>query len=114
MASRTLSYSRLHAAFADAGAVFDVEPMAARVALAISEDGGTARTDDLARALGCDESSVRRVVLRMYERDLAKGMGVDGGPRRGGVRTVVRLTQRGRALVGYVVATVCEAEEAAA
>lgn len=112
--SRTVTYSRLHAAFLEAAEVFDVEPMVARLALAIAEDGNAARTDDLARVLGCPESMVRRAVLRLYGRDLAVGLAVDGGPRRPGKRTVVRLTQEGRRLAGLVVTTAAAAEELAA
>lgn len=100
--SRTVEYARLHAAFAEAGAEFDVEPMCARVALAVAEDGGAARTDDLADALMCEGAAVRRAVLRLYERGLAVGLAVDGGPRARGKRTVVRLTVEGRRLVSAV------------
>lgn len=109
--SATVAYSRLHAAFARAGESFRVEPMVARVALAISDDGGAARTDDLAAALRCEGAAVRRAVLRMYDCGLAVGVAVDGGRRRPGMRTVVRLTVRGRALVEAVLA---EAGELAA
>lgn len=106
--SRTLSYSRLHSALADAAATFDVVPMVARVAYALHERGGRATSQELQADLCCGDSAVRRALIAMYAARLAVGVGSDGGPRRAGIVTLAKLTPRGRAMAGYIVTTLAE------
>ena len=96
--SRTDHYSTIHAAIRLTAKAHGIEGYATRVVLAIAEHGPRVRSDELESLLGEDGSAMRRALLHLYGRKLARGIGDGGGPRRPGVRSVVTLTAAGEAI----------------
>jgi hypothetical protein len=106
--SITAEYTAIHQAIAEEGKRVGVKPFCIRVLLAVHERGGEATTLEIEEDLKADDAAVRRAVLALYSKKLARGCGVDGGPRRPGVRTVVQLTDEGRAVCGRITAACSE------
>lgn len=101
----TATYTRLTTAFVAAATAGELSVMDVRVVLAIADRAGAATSHQLAEDLRCESSLVRRALARLYARSYAIGEGLDGGPRRPGVLTIVRLTRRGAAVAKGVQTT---------
>ncbi len=91
----TLTYGRIHNALRSTAGVLQTVPMNVRVLVALHERGGAATTDELTADLHANATAVRRAAGELYVRGWARGMGVDGGPRREGVRSRLELSAEG-------------------
>lgn len=100
--SITKTYTRLHAAIREEAKRAGVGKLAVRLALAAHDRGGSATTDELAEDLLEIDSVIRRGALAVYSKKLATGHGIDGGPRRPGIRSVVELTDAGQAMCARI------------
>jgi len=99
MQTPTQQYTRLHRAFMAAAQEHGLTPFAVRVLVAIDDELGPATTTSIAQALAVGgHSMVRRVLVEeLYgpDREFVIGEGSDGGPRRRGVMTHLKLTRDG-------------------
>jgi DNA-binding transcriptional ArsR family regulator len=97
-------YSRAHAAIAEGARRGGIHAFQARMVLAIAERKQVTTPQQIAEDLrNVDGSQVRRGLRVLYEAGLAEGIGEDGGPRRRGVVTHVRLTADGWRLARWMI-----------
>lgn len=100
----TALYTAIHTALLGASKQIKADPIHARIALAVHEAGDDGlTTGELEQILAVDGGHIRGALGVMYERGLADGNAVDGGPRRRGIRTRVKLTASGHHLAREVI-----------
>lgn len=99
----TETYTRLHAALVSEAREHRLVPATVRAVVAVHERGGEATTLEIEKDLGMDGSAIRREVPAIRLRGLAKVTGIDGGPTRRGVRSLIVLTETGRAMAERVI-----------
>lgn len=95
-------YSQAHKTFAAAGDRAGIHAFQARLVLAIFERQEVTTPKQLAGELQSDGSQVRRWLPGLYAKGLVEGIGSDGGARRTGVATHVRLTADGQKLARWM------------
>ena len=100
--SPTKTYTKIAVALATAGAEVSLTTFETRVLLAVADRAGVATSLQIISDLKCDGSVVRRSLGTLYDRELAIGEGSDGGVRRPGVVTMIRLTPAGQRLTERV------------
>jgi hypothetical protein len=95
------TYTRTHTALVATAHETGLKPFDVRVILALHERGEEATSFELSEDLNSEGSQVRRSLLGLYEREMCVGEAADGGRRRPGTVTQVRLTPVGRAVVTF-------------
>lgn len=112
----TEAYTRINDTFRAIAEENDLLPTDVRVLVAIRDQGGDVRSNDLSTALAllgtAQETTVRRALGTLYARQLAEGFGPGDGPRKPGYRTRIVLTDAGRAIADEALA-LCAVEHAA-
>lgn len=103
-ATLTARYAATHYALASIAAEYRTQPFALRVVLALADDPEN-RIDvhRLAEVLCCEGSAIRRACQDLYAFGWVHGEGADGGYRRPGIVTVLRLTDEGRRVADRLV-----------
>lgn len=104
--SLTEGYTRVHNALARGARSAGVRPYCARVLVAVFERGGTATRGEIAQDLGTSPEAPTepgRSLRELIAAGLVVGLAVDGGERRTGVETCVKLTDAGRVLALEIV-----------
>lgn len=100
--STTEQYARTHKAFAAGAERGGIHAYQARLLVAIAERRQVCTPRQLAEDTQSDGGQVRKWLPGLYDAGLAEGIAVDGGPRRRGVETHVRLTAEGRKLARWM------------
>lgn len=104
-------YARIWSALRSVAQRRRVRPNVVLLTLAIAE--GAQDSSDLENVMLVHDSVVRRGLADAYAAGLVEGEASDGGRRRHGVRTAVRLTADGASVAEDVAATIAELAESA-